>query len=112
MQRRTVVCLALAAFALAATALGLARVSSPHHASAAKRILRASSCPAGSASERDADAEAKDGCLPLNKPESPIESVLAAGERTARQTMPFDTVAPGAAANALAQRNKKPKTGG
>jgi hypothetical protein len=111
MTRRTVVCLAvaaLAALALLAAALGSSR---SHHAAASKRILDASSCPAGSASEREADADAKGGCLPLNKPESPIESVLAAGERTARQTMPFDTVAPGAAANALAQRNEKPKTG-
>src|SRR5438034_8217471 len=104
MSRRTLACLAVAALALAAAAVGFSRSS--HHAAAAKRILAASSCPAGSANERDADA--KGGCLPLNKPESPIESVLAAGERTARQTMPFDTVAPGAAANALAQRNKQP----
>src|SRR5437588_7211705 len=109
MQRRTLVWLAVATLASAAVALSFARASSPHHVAAAKRILQASSCPAGSASEKDADA--KGGCLPLNKPEGPIESVLAAGERTARQTMPFDTVAPGAAANALAQRNKKPKTG-
>src|SRR5919197_6062775 len=109
MQRRTVVWLALAAFALAAVALGFARASSPHHATTGKSILKAPACPAGTASERDADA--KGGCLPLNKPESPIESVLAAGERTARQTMPFDTVAPGAYANALNQRSKKPKTG-
>jgi len=109
MQRRTLVWLAVATLAAAAVALSFARASSPHHVAAAKRILQASSCPAGSASEKDADA--KGGCLPLNKPEGPIESVLAAGERTARQTMPFDTVAPGAAANALAQRSKKPKTG-
>src|SRR5919197_739363 len=110
MHRRTLVWLAVAVFALAAVALGFARASSPHpHAATGKRILQASSCPAGSASERDADA--KGGCLPLNKPESPIESVLMAGERTARQTMPFDTVAPGAYANALNQRSKKPKIG-
>ena len=112
MPRRSLACLAVAALALAAAVVGSSR---SHHSVAAKRILEASSCPAGSASEREAadrDADAKGRCLPLNKPESAIESVLMAGERTARQTMPFDTVAPGAVANALAQRSKKPKTGG
>src|SRR5919202_2099567 len=110
MQRRTLVSLAVAGLLLAvAAALGFARASTSHSTAATKRILQAPACPAGTASERDADA--RGGCLPLNKPESSIESVLMAGERTARQTMPFDTVAPGAAANALAQRSKKPKTG-
>src|SRR2546423_15435515 len=92
MSRRTLVCLAVAALALAAAAVGFSR--SPHHAAAGKRILQASSCPAGSANERDADA--KGGCLPLNKPESPIESVLMAGARAGRPTPPFATPPPGA----------------
>src|SRR5919198_3631205 len=93
MHRRTLVWLAVAVFALAAVALGFARASSSHHhAATGKRILQASSCPAGSASERDADA--KGGCLPLNKPESPIESVLMAGGRTARPTKPVVTPPP------------------
>src|SRR5919198_2598591 len=110
MHRRTLVSLAVAGLVLAvAAALGFARTSTSHSTAATKRILKAPACPAGTASERDADA--KGDCLPLNKPENAIESVLMAGERTARQTMPVDTVAPGAYANALSQRSKKPKTG-
>ena len=108
MSRRPLVVLTVV-LAVVAAVLGFTRSSGSHSLTAQKRVLRASACPAGTASERDADA--KDGCLPLNKPESPIESVLAAGERTARQTMPFDQVAPGAFANVISQRSKKPKTG-
>src|ERR687887_843504 len=113
MPRRTLVCLAVAALALAAAVVGSSR---SHHAVAGKRILEASSCPAGSASEREAaaerDADAKGRCLPLNKPENAIESVLMAGERTARQTKPFDTPPPPPGGEAPPPRDKKAKNGG
>src|SRR5206468_5788403 len=44
--------------------------------------------------------------------EGPIESFTMAEQRAMKQTAPFQTVADGAAANAMAQRAKKPKSGG
>src|SRR3954471_12421576 len=44
--------------------------------------------------------------------EAPIESFTMAEQRATKQTAPFQTVADGASANALAQRAKKQKTGG
>ncbi|HEY6961109.1 MAG TPA: hypothetical protein VI408_04385 [Gaiellaceae bacterium] len=53
--------------------------------------------------DRHAAREAVDG---------PIESFAAAEQRSMKQTAPFQTVADGAYANAMAQRAKKQKTGG
>src|SRR5438132_242904 len=107
MSRRML--LPFAVLLLAAAVLGFTRFASRSSHGVQALVLRAPACPAGTASEGDADA--KGGCLPLNKPESAIESVLAAGERTAKQSMPFDQVADGAYANAVNQRAKAPKTG-
>lgn len=44
--------------------------------------------------------------------EGPIETFTMAEQRAMKQTAPFQTVADGAFANAMAQRAKKPKSGG
>ncbi|HET7450138.1 MAG TPA: hypothetical protein VFJ78_06035 [Gaiellaceae bacterium] len=44
--------------------------------------------------------------------EGTIETFRAAEERAMKQTAPFQTASPGAYANAMAQRGKKPKAGG
>src|SRR2546423_13137286 len=75
MHRRLLVSLAVAGYVLAAAAvLGFARTSASHPQSAAKRVLKASACPAGTPSERDAGA--KGARLPLNQPETPIATGL------------------------------------
>jgi hypothetical protein len=73
---------------------------------AAKQKLLAVRCPVGQVAEAGGD------CAQIGGGEGPIESFAAAAERTAKQSAPFQTVAPGAAANALNQRNRKSKTGG
>jgi hypothetical protein len=90
-----------------AAGLALAGGNGAGSTSAAKPRLVPVTCAPGYA----ADA-ADDGCASVAAPERMIEAVKMAAERTARETMPFDTVAPGARENALKERSKKPKTTG
>src|SRR5690242_14626033 len=62
-------------------------------------------CRAGFAAEGDG------ACSRVGGVEGPIESFTSAEQRATKQTAPFQTVAPGAYANAMAQRAKKSKTG-
>ena len=50
-------------------------------------------------------AEADGKCSRAGAVEGPIESFTAAEQRAAKQTAPFQTVAPGAYASAIAQRS-------
>ena len=51
-------------------------------------------------------------CTRVGSVEGPIESFTLAEQRALKQTAPFQTVASGAYANAMAQRAKKQKSGG
>ncbi len=68
-----------------------------------KRVL-AQRCAAGLA------AEANGECVPLNGPESVLETTLMERQWAARSAAPFDTVAPGAYASAVAEKAKRKKT--
>src|SRR6266540_747215 len=93
--------------AMLVLAAGLAVAGGGGSGTAAKARVVAVSCAPGYA----ADA-ADGGCASVAAPEEAMEAVKMAAERSARETMPFDTVAPGARENALKERGKKPKTGG
>jgi hypothetical protein len=95
---------ALGLLALSA-ALAFATAGGDAGFSAKQRIL-AVQCRVGQAPEAGGE------CSPLGAPEGPIESFALAAERTARQSAPFQTIAPGAQASALAQRSKKAKSAG
>src|SRR5215210_7450553 len=75
--------------------------------SAATTRIVAVSCAPGYATDA-----ADGGCASVSAPEGALEAVKMAAERSARETMPFDTVAPGARENALNERAKKGKSGG
>src|SRR5436190_13566450 len=116
--RGGLVAAALLVIGLCATAGYVALRHHPFHAHT--NVLAVSGCKPGSVAENDAkDEEAKDEdgdkgavkCTKLGSVEGPIETFTAAEQRATKQSAPFQTVAPGALANAIAQRAKKPKTG-
>ena len=67
---------------------------------AARESFAKAGCPAGTT--READSGRK--CLPLQHPETPTELLLGQAERVSIRSAPFDRVAPGAYANAIAER--------
>src|SRR4051794_28237834 len=103
---RAIVVAAVALAGALALAAALALATAGGHGFAAKQRVLAVRCAGGRVLDAGGD------CAPLGAPEGPIESFTAAAQRAAKTTSPFATVAPGAYANALAQRAKKSKTGG
>src|SRR5207237_1212857 len=67
---------------------------------AARESFAKAGCPAGTT--READSGGK--CLPLQHPETPTELLLGQAERVSLRSAPFARVAPGAYANAIAER--------
>ena len=104
-KRRTAVVAALVVFVAVAAAAVLSLTATGGRAAAHKRLV-AVGCRAGTVAENDG------GCSVIGGPEGPIETFVAAEQRASKATAPFQTVAPGALANALAQRAKKQKVSG
>src|SRR5436190_16232690 len=103
LRRAIVIAGLLAAVALAAA---VARAW-PHEQRAfhAHRLVVKVDCRGGLVAEKDGR------CSRAGSVEGPVETFTSAEQRAMKQTAPFQTVAPGAYANAMAQRGKKPKTG-
>jgi hypothetical protein len=102
--RREAVIAGLGLVVALAAAATLAYGHSPRAFHAHRNVVHAT-CRAGLVAETDGK------CNRAGAVEGPIESFTAAEQRAAKQTAPFQTVAPGAYSNAMAQRGKKPKTG-
>jgi len=71
----------------------------------AHRVVVKVACGSGLVAEKNGH------CSRPGSVEGPVETFTSAEQRAMKQTAPFQTVAPGAYANAMAQRGKKPKTG-
>src|SRR3954468_5660424 len=94
-----------ALFVLIGLAATIAIASGGHRPFRAHMKVIAAGCQAGFVRE--------DGhCARIGGVEGPIESFTLAEQRAMKQTAPFQTVASGAFANAMAQRAKKQKTSG
>src|SRR5215216_1359123 len=96
----------------AVLAVGLAAAAAiatagDRHAFRAHSNVVAVQCAGGLVADADGGR-----CVRPGSVEGPIESFVLAEQRALKQTAPFQTVAQGAFANAIAQRTKKQKTGG
>jgi hypothetical protein len=67
---------------------------------AARESFAKAGCPAGTTREADSHGT----CVPLKHPETPGELLIGQAERVSIRSAPFDRVAPGAYANAIAER--------
>ena len=92
-------------FLIAGVAATIAVASRGHSPFRAHTNVLAAGCHAGFAADGAR-------CDRIGGVEGPIESFTLAEQRAMKQTAPFQTVAPGAFANAMAQRAKKSKTSG
>src|SRR3954470_989948 len=110
-RRLAIPALALAGVALAAV-VAVVTTTGARGAFKAHRVVVHVACKSGYVAEQDVK-EDKDNasCSRVGGVEGPVETFTEAEQRASKATAPFQTVAPGAWANAHAQRNKKPKTG-
>src|SRR5436309_1913768 len=92
-------------FLFAGIAATIAFASGGHSPFRAHTKVLAAGCRAGYVAEGA-------HCARVGSVEGPIESFTLAEQRAMKQTAPFQTVAPGAFANAMSQRAKKQKSGG
>jgi hypothetical protein len=100
--------LAVAALAAAVSVVGVALLApSGRLVFHATRDVVSVHCRPGYVAERDREAR----CSRVGGVEGPIETFTEAEQRASKQTAPFQTVAPGAFENAMAQRARKTKTG-
>lgn len=102
LRRELVIGLLFLLAGVAATIAVAARGQSPFRAHT--KVI-ATGCRAGFAADGAS-------CRRIGSVEGPIETFTLAEQRAMKQTAPFQTVAPGAYANAMAQRAKKQKTTG